>query len=452
MKFFFILTFSLLSWTLAAHSQVSVQIERVETSKWVAHYKFETPVSEAIFLRNSNHFRHKTWKSLTPGIQVQLGDSGELISSIDSKNFTEVQFEVKSHYDSLVKDYEFSLPFTDKSEAMFTGHFNVYYELNGEAQYPQIDFSFLSPQENIIILGKKRFETSQWSDKSNGGTYVYFGNIEPIETKELLSVVDPGMPGWLKEQLFNFMPKLFLEYKKQTGTKLNQRPLVLFNYNPNRDGIGSGGGVLPGVVQLRVEGRGWQIESEDLKEHAVFLLAHESAHLWNSQLFFPASNETSYWLHEGGANVFAFRTMNNLGVIDRNRLYENYSSQLNKCIKQADNLPLNKAYEKGLFKAYYTCGSTIGLMTEKALEAQAAGSIFDFWATLFKASGSQAGYTQQNYFDLLQAKTSKLRLKNNIEKFVEQGVPSAKSFFIEELKRLGFLVTEESNSELKIWE
>lgn len=452
MKIFFILTLSLLSGTLAAHSQVSVQIERVETSKWIAHYKFEAPVSEAIFLRNSNHFRHKTWKSLTPGIQVQLEDSGELISSTNSKTFTEVQFEVKSHYDSLVKDYEFSLPFTDSSEAMFTGHFNVYYELNGEIQYPQVDFSFLSPQENIIILGKKSFETSQWSDKSNGGTYVYFGNIEPIETKELLSVVDPGMPGWLKEQLFDFMPKLFLEYKKQTGTKLNQRPLVLFNYNPKRDGIGSGGGVLPGVVQLRVEGRDWQIESEDLKESAIFLLAHESAHLWNSQLFSPASNETSYWLHEGGANVFAFRAMNKLGVIDRKRLYENYSSQLNKCIKQADNLPLNKAFEQGLFKAYYNCGSTIGLMTEKALEIEGAGSIFDFWTALFKTGSSHDGYTQQNYLDLIEAKTGNLRLKNSIERFVDKGVPSAKSFFIQELRSLGFLVKEELNSELKIWE
>ena len=418
---------------------VEVSIKKLYQKKWQVEYQFDRPISEAYFSRNTNRFREENWKIITPGIVIDEFDSQERFVSSNGMFFDQVVIELDSYYDSLVKEYNFFLAFTDGSELMYTGHFELYKADSKKAQVKK--YTFQSVGETISFEGQKYQGQANWiPPKDNNGIYVYFGEINPIESEYMMAYLDPGLPNWLKKLYTKFIPELFEGYTQTIGYKLRSKPLIYFNHDPSGSGQGSGGGVLSGSVQISTFGQGWEVETADLRERALFVLAHESAHLWNSVLFMSQDTKASYWLHEGGANTFAYRMLYKLNLITEERLYENYTEQLNLCLRDLD-FPLNESAARGKFKAYYRCGSTIGLITEKIIEKYSL-SIFDFWIRLFQESIAKGYYNQKDYFRILNDIAGDFRVSLKLKQLVDYGFKSYPDFFYQYMISLGINITK----------
>jgi hypothetical protein len=465
-KSFVVLFFLIwLSYAEAAHSAgepflVDIKVEQqTNRSHWNVTYKFSKAVDKAVFYRSTNLFRHSNWVVETPNVNLVLSQAGEghedreEFVSKDGTKFDAVVIRLESYFGETPKDYEFFLKFTDESQLMYTGHFNVYPPESvsdpSSIESVQTTFTFISLGNRIFYLGNGFNEKAVWKDPNGAGTYVYFGEIQPLQTDLFVGIIDPGMPGWLKATLFDSIPKLFSEYTQSLKFKLVNRPIIFFNYKKEKDGLGAGGGVLPGVIQMRIEGKDWESESADLREHAVFLIAHEAAHLWNGgngQLFIYDGPEKSFWMHEGGANALAFRASYRMGVYGQDRLNEIFTKEVNNCIELIGTNALNDASKLRIFGAYYSCGSTIGLLVEAATRKLNPNfTLFDFWSELFKrAESNDHRYSQNSFLKLMSDLSSDSTLTRAVEGFVNSGVANPKEFFREQLKAVGVTVEDDT--------
>ena len=242
------------------------------------------------------------------------------------------------------------------------------------------------PSERIVLLGGIYEGRAEWVSKGDG-TYAYFGMTNPVQSEHVVAVVDSGLPKWLLTQTEELLPKLFAFYSEKLGTKLNFKPVVFVSYgeeaNPKAKSFG--GGTLPGLVQMEVRlPRGFEVESNpDVPVRAGYLIAHESAHLWNHQMFHHEVKGGD-WLHQGGADALAWRALRELKIIDEARFWKAQSQSVSKCLLGLEGQPLTDSSRPGKFKNYYHCGATINLLAEAALRASGSkDDLFSFWRRVF---------------------------------------------------------------------
>jgi hypothetical protein len=146
---------------------------------------------------------------------------------------------------------------------------------------------------------------------------VYFGATAPVRTARVTAVVDRAFPPWLLRPIEELIPQLFALYTERTGQRLGFRPTVYLSYGPPPQGNGQvsiGGGTLPGILQqditLSVDRR--RVDDAEVREPALFAVAHEVAHLWNGEQF-THEVRGGGWMHEGSADAFAHRALCELG-------------------------------------------------------------------------------------------------------------------------------------------
>jgi hypothetical protein len=142
---------------------------------------------------------------------------------------------------------------------------------------------------------------------------------------------------------------------------------------------------------------------------------------------YSQDGEQNDWLHEGGADAFAFRAMAHFGVITRQQYDEKLSEALSTCVLALGVAPIRAMGRSGLYEGYYPCGSTLALWTEASIaRGPAAPDLFDLWARLF------AGAPDSHYDDALYYRTfaslAGQEVANAMRSLVEQQHPDAAAF------------------------
>lgn len=412
--------------------QISIKHYR-QNDSWRVTYKLPRPVKALYFERQTNTFRKKNWKIDTPNIEIINIKGKEYIVSTDHKPFDKFRIEHKSFYEDTPKDYEFFFKYADGDVLMYTGHYDVHLlpddfnEATGVVKHPDFKprskFLFTpGPSENLVILGKVYDHSIVgWTDDIGMGTYVYWGQAKPIETPHLTVVVDRAIPPWIYQAVKTNLPVLFDYYKNKLGYSLNFKPVVFLNHNnPKKIGLSNSGGTLPGLIQLRLSGKDWLMKNAEAYEYLFKFIAHEAAHLWNSQLFKYRKGKHS-WMHEGSADAFAYRAMRDLKVISKDRYLEYLNSSLQKCILSMNpEYPLINAGRNRNFSAYYHCGASIGLLTELSIRSK---DLFDFWKNLFKkAEVSNNYYSPRLYFENYKELLGDRNVEKEMQKLIYNSV------------------------------
>lgn len=418
--------------------KLSVSVERwKDQDRWTVTYKANRPVSELVFDRQANRFRSKNWVSKTPGIKIKDADGKEFITSETGSKFDSVTFELASYYEPTPKDYEFFQAFSDGSLVMYSGHFNACPE-GLECDAP-VEFSLKGrPSDNVIILGQVNAGQASWIDLSGRGTYVYFGNIKPLERKHLTAIIDPTLPKWLKDRFHQTLPRLFDFYTKETGFALTFKPFIFLNYSNDGHGTKSHGGTLPGLIQLSLSGQGWSKEDKEGFVDLARFLAHEAAHVWNGQLFPYISGDM--WMHEGGADAFAYMALLKLGLVNKSTFLDFQTSALNHCLGELKGRPLKEVKEDRNFRAHYSCGAMVALVTHAAvLKKSKSGGVFKFWKELFTSLNRQQlpHYDESNYFTTLVEITNDKALSERLNVFINGPTKSSNDLLVQELEQSG---------------
>ena len=229
------------------------------------------------------------------------------------------------------------------------------------------------------------------------------------------------MHKWTWNKTQEYLPRLFDYYEEKTGQELNFTPVVFFNYdNMEGDYANYSGGTLDGLVQLTVNGKRWETQSNGQFNKLFHFLAHEAAHFWNGQMFSYEGTEHS-WMHEGGADAFANFAMREFGLIDNNQMIQRFEDAANSCLLNKASEPLAQSADLWKFRNYYSCGAIMALASDIAIKANdPSQSVFDVWREIFDTNKLNKRYNQQNYFDSLSEVANSDALATSFEEFSDK--------------------------------
>jgi hypothetical protein len=383
----------------------AVRLEHAtDRNAWRLTYTLARPMRKVRFVRGSYANRGTHWRLTTAGLSLTREDGIDVIAPQDGRPFREFAIDIASYAIHPEKDYQLFVPYSDGSTLVYTGHFDVR-DAGGEGDSKsKTTFTFV-PRKNERVVVRGELSRGDGKCESEGdGTYVYFGSTEPVVGDAFIGVIDAGMPSWLRAPMEKLLPIIFRLYAERTGVPLPFRPTVFLSYGdePSARGLSFGGGTLAQVVQMEIllgsERR--TAEDEQVREEAGYLVAHEAAHLWNGQMF---HHETpgGDWMHEGGADAFAYEALRTVGAITDARLREIQGEALSKCLVGTRLGPVHGSSVPGRYKLYYWCGHLAAHLTTKlGVRANPPRDIFTFWGELMRAAPNRV-YDEDGYWRLL---------------------------------------------------
>lgn len=422
-----VLLFLITSAALASDKDYQLHIHvhyQKDSDSWQANYELPIAVDHVAFSRRSNFDRKKLYQIDESKFKWDQEGDVLLIRSVDGTKFTSLNIHFSSFYDFIQKDYTHNIKYTDGSVLLYTNHLalgaNIIEDKSVSpfgASFTGTKFHFHSPNQNIVFLGQSSKDKAYWNLEGDG-TYIYFGNIQPIENDHMIAIVDPALPKWAWNQTQQYFPRLFDYYKTKTGKALNFKPVVFFNYDQvDSDFSNYSGGTLDGLVQLTINGQRWSSENKDKFNKLFHFLAHEAAHFWNGQMFSFEQQDHS-WMHEGGADTFAYLAMMEFGLINYEQMVQKFEDATNNCFLNKGREPLEQSAKLWRYRNYYDCGAAMGLASHLAVKAKdSSKSVFDIWKNMFDANVEDKTYGQQDYFEALSQLTKSKGLSKAFEKF-----------------------------------
>ncbi len=283
-------------------------VEDPASDSWTVTWRFPEPVPGIAFVRDRHRFRAESWQLLTEGLSWAEARYGEVLLA-GGAPVSEIAVRFGSDFRNRPKDYRLNLPFTDGGRLLYTGYLAVHPLVavaDGVSWAPgAVDHAWqvrTSPERSVRVLDRAGAGQLSWEEASadrSGGTYLYTGTVEPLQTESLSAVIDPGMPAWLRTATLEALPVLFEGFAARTGHALAERPLILVGFSPEGEGRTLKGGSLHGLLQLYAGGEGWDEQTPEAREWWLWFLGHEAFHLWNSQQFPRRGGRSEEWASEG---------------------------------------------------------------------------------------------------------------------------------------------------------
>ena len=113
------------------------------------------------------------------------------IKSVDGTLFKSFKLQFNSNFEHLKNDYELNLAFSDGGLALYTGHLVLSIKDETVEHY----FKFMPRKGNhSIIKGNVSSVEQSWLDTNLQGSYVYFGQTQPLNTEHMVAVLDQQLP------------------------------------------------------------------------------------------------------------------------------------------------------------------------------------------------------------------------------------------------------------------
>lgn len=367
---------------------------------WRVTYGFGRPVVRLRFERPAGFFREEHWRVLTPGFVLAREGDLQVVRTEAGRAADSLTLELAVHTAPLAREYESFLAFSDGSLAVYTGHLNgMAFTESGDSVRIRDFVLSAAGGDHVVVPGASPAASLAWTDAPGQGTYAYFGSGVPAETPDMMLLMDRGLPDWLARTAEAAIPAFFRIYAERIGVDVPARPLVLLGRDPSpAPGLNSGGGVLPGLIQLMVQGDAWTERSPRAATQALHFIAHEAAHVWNGD-YARSADPAESWMHEGGADAFADRALLASGLIDREEFDTRATRAANLCSAELGGRALRSA-ARGAPAVSYACGNVMALWTEAALRTASGGDLFAFWGELIGRAVRTGGtYDQAAYLE-----------------------------------------------------
>lgn len=390
----FILLFSSLE---IAASEIFAVIKKNSTGSWTVNYSSDIPVKRIALHRSPDSSRVNRWKNISDDFEIFKVNDDEIVSRVDGRPFTHVEFELTPTYISLPKEYAPFSPFTDGGMLFHSGRFFTCPELcDGSLNKWHISVQ-ATKGDNIIVDGVVHTEEASWVD-SDSGQKVYVGKGESIEDENFVSLIDAGLPASLKELMSQNLPKIFSYFSGKMG-ELSYRPSLYASYKQTDDGrYGHQGGTLPGQIFMHWYGE-QSIKKLD-ENSTLWFFAHEVAHLYQGK----AGNVEALsdaWLHEGSAELFS-----GIAYAEINGDSKMFLDKLDKAKLTCLNIfEDEKNYRKVALtntKIHYSCGLLLFYALNNELETRES-SIFELWEEFNSAVEKGSSATPATFIEVIKS-------------------------------------------------
>lgn len=419
----------------AATPVASVTIER-SGEIWTADYEFHERAPVWAFVKsNLPHGSKTSWRLgtvrvLTPGVRLQrLGNFDALVAS-GGPMPPHVRLSFTPYFEALEGAYDPAFAFTDGSVALYAEQFRlvpmkstswVRGLLPGDPRLTRNErpsrLTFGDQSGPVLAYGKRERRPTI----DSGATYVVFGPVQSVIGSAMTTIIDPALPRWITDYLNAELPQILARYREELGPPPAGHPTLLVSWGGSAaPEVSLTGSVLPGLVVMKLQGRGLLEPNERVGRYARWFVSHEAAHFWLGQAVSYDSRAES-WITEGGAELLAFRA-----TAAADRTYDvrpRLTEAREECAPFLRSGGVAQAYAReGDFRAYYACGAIIALAAERA----SGGDFGKFIRTLIERNRDDGIVTRGEWLALIEEQAPGRGLGVAIANLLDEAQPDPK--------------------------
>lgn len=389
-----------------------ISISQQEEATLRVVYSWRRPQREVIFGAIDGGYRERRWSVATPGFVQTRDGGGDRIARADGKRFSRIEVIARPEQNRLSKEYQPVVRYGAGGALLYTGHF---WPMRGEGGRVDAVFDFTPGiGGHVVAFGENEAAVTDWCSPMAHPAFVYLGPLQPVETKDVMALVDPDAPGWVVEEFNTIVPESFAMLADLFGFTPETKPNLFLSAplgeEPGR--LSYSGDALPAQFQITLEGAAWAEPSDKgrtLFRHATI---HEAAHLWQAAAR-PSVEDAPEWIHEGAADAIAAEVMVGLGRWDAEALIAAETGAQAECARELDGGSLNSAKARGAYRALYACGHVIAAAVARAEGASTAA----FWRDFIARSGAADGYDADLFYRTIAERTSDQGFADAIEDF-----------------------------------
>ncbi len=378
---------------------VHVRIEQISDATLSITYDFDRPQREIILSQVADGYRQQRWRIETRGFLIAATGDEDRIFREDGARFDHVTLTARPHADRLPKEYQPIAAYGEGGALVYTGHFWPMTKRGGRSDAV---FTFIPAKGGeTVAFGARAQRLENWRSPTAHPAFVYMGPLEPVETDQVMALVDTSAPSWVIDEFYAMTPASFGYLANAFGFSPETRP-NLFLAAPLGDDEGRlsyAGDALPGQFQITLEGGGWREASVRARSLFRRSTIHEAVHLWQAAAARPDGEHEAAWIHEGGADAVAAEAMVALGYWGAGELAAFESEVRGDCAKELRMGSLSGAEARGDYKAVYACGYYIARASAQALDMTAA----EFWHAFMDEAGRGGGYSEEAFYDFVEA-------------------------------------------------
>lgn len=385
-------------------------------------------------LRDSRRpWRPDWWTVQTPGVVIErVGDYDVLRTTDGGPVPRRVRIRMQPRAGDLEAAYDPALVFSDGAVALYSEQFDVIpldtaaaardlpRDLNGvEVPGGPARVTWRDQAGPVLFKGERLPKVTAVEAQ----TYVLFGDAATREGEGVTTVVDPGLPRWLGEELAGFTPRVMGYYARRLGAAPGDAPTLMVSWTgPTRSMSSMGGSVLPGMISMSFEGEGVLNPDREALDRAHWFIGHEGAHFWLGQAV-RYEYARDMWITEGGADLMAVRALKSLNPAYDARA--ELQTEVDDCVRLSQGRSIVTAAERGEHRAYYACGAVFAMAAEGAQKARTGGDWFDFLKPLL--AQPDGVLTREEWLSALTGVSRDPSLRLGVEQLLDQGAadPSA---------------------------
>ncbi|AQR62328.1 hypothetical protein BZG35_12245 [Brevundimonas sp. LM2] len=420
---------------VSVDAPVAVTVER-DGDRWTADFVLNRDAPVWFFQRSAllrvgrTPWRPATWTVETPGVILDRQGRYDVLRTVDGGPVPrEVRVRLRPSAGDLEADYDPALIFSDGAVALYSGQFDVSplasvdqvralpLDLNGiDLPGGPAEVTWRDRAGPVLFKGERLAEVTAL----DADTYVLFGDARTREGQGVTTVIDPGLPTWLGDQLGGFTPLVMDFYASRLGPQAGPKPTLMVSWTGPTESLSSmGGSVLPGLISMNFEGEGVLNPEPAALARARWFIGHESAHFWLGSSGLKYQYARDAWITEGGADLMAVRAISAidpsydaLGELQR---------EVDDCVSFATGQPIASAGERGDNRAYYACGAVWALALEGARRERSGGDIFDVIADLQRRNADDGVLTREEWLEALTRESRDRSLRIGIERMLDVG-------------------------------
>jgi hypothetical protein len=436
---------------VAEPGPVAVTVERAG-DRWTADYVLDRDAPAWAFFRSAllretrQPWRPAWWRVETPGVVLERIGDYDVLRTLDGGPVPRsVRIAMTPQEGDLEADYDPALMFSDGTVALYSGQFDLFplaaadaardvpRDLNGvDVPGGPARITWRDRAGPVLFKGERKPEVTA----RDVDTYVLFGEASTRQGDGVTTVIDPGLPRWLGDELGGFTPRVMAYYAARLGKAQGEAPTLMVSWTGPTESLSSmGGSVLPGLISMNFEGEGVLNPDAQALARARWFIGHEAAHFWLGSQGLKYQYAREAWITEGGADLMAVRALKAMdpGYDARAEL----QSEVDDCVRLAAGQPVSSAAQRGEHRAYYACGAVWGLVIEGAERQTGGGDFFDVVAAFQRRDNADGILSRDEWLGALTRLSRDPTLANDISTMLDEGVANPSAVIARLFQRTG---------------
>ena len=267
----------------------------------------------------------------------------------------------------------------------------------------------------VVAFGEHTKVLSEWRSPLTHPAFIYMGPLEPVETPDVMAVVDPDAPQWIIDEFYELTPRVFAHLAGAFGFSLATKPNLFLAAPLGEDEgrLSYAGDALPGQFQITLAGAAWKNRTRQALDIFRSSTVHEAVHLWQAGARPKGKGEVA-WIHEGAADAIAAEVLLAINYWDETDYAEFFVGARDDCAEGLELGSLARARKRRNFRAMYACGHVIAVAVSTAEQR----TVTEFWRAFISLSEDQNGYTEKTYFELVRERTGNAQFVDQLRYFV----------------------------------